>query len=330
MATLAQYLVPILMLAGLLGVLAVVLVIAERLLVNYGICRIDVNAGEQVLEVEGGQTLLTALQDAEISIPSACGGKGSCGYCKVTVASGGGQLLPTERPFLSRAEVRRGVRLACQVKIRNDIGITVPDFLDTIKRMVQDRTYNPDLRWHWQITPPPQPAREGPAEAPVPLPVHDTAEDVAFIEGVLDQYRGRESAPVPVLLAVNANYGYLPADVLRTTSAGLDVPMSQIYSLATFYNALSLRPRGRRMIRVCLGTACYVKGGAKLLEAVERELGIRVGETTDDLEFSLETVSCLGCCGQSPIITVDEDIYGYVKLKDIGKILNKYREAVPA
>ena len=119
--------------AVLLG-LAIILILAERYLVNYGICTIDINSGERVLEVEGGQTLLSGLNGEKIFIPSACGGQGSCGYCKVTVKSGGGPVLPTETPFMTRTEVRSGVRLACQVKVREDIQMQVSEELLNVKQ----------------------------------------------------------------------------------------------------------------------------------------------------------------------------------------------------
>ena len=119
--------VPVLAFTGLLIGLSTLLIVAERFLVRYGICKIDINAGERDLEVEGGQSLLAALNENRIFIPSACGGKGSCGYCKVTVLSGGGPILPTETPLLTRQEIRRGVRLACQVKVREDLRIRIPE-----------------------------------------------------------------------------------------------------------------------------------------------------------------------------------------------------------
>jgi len=107
--------------------------VAERLLVDYGICKIDINAGEEPLEVQGGQTLLSALYANEIFIPSACGGKGTCGHCKITVVSGGGPVLPTELPSLTRKEIRSNMRLACQVKIREDIYVRIPEEFLNIK-----------------------------------------------------------------------------------------------------------------------------------------------------------------------------------------------------
>ena len=125
------YVYSVLSFSGLVILLAAGLMIAERFLVNYGICKLDINAGEKPLELEGGQTLLSSLYANEIFIPSACGGKGSCGHCKITVTSGGGPVLPTETPYLTRKEIRSGVRLACQVKIREDIYVRIPeDFLN--------------------------------------------------------------------------------------------------------------------------------------------------------------------------------------------------------
>src|SRR4030042_666467 len=125
------YLYSVLSFSGLVILLAAGLMIAEPFLINYGICKLDINAGEKPLELEGGQTLLSSLYANEIFIPSACGGKGSCGHCKLTVISGGGPVLPTETPYLTRKEIRSGVRLACQVKVREDIYVRIPeDFLN--------------------------------------------------------------------------------------------------------------------------------------------------------------------------------------------------------
>jgi Na+-transporting NADH:ubiquinone oxidoreductase subunit F len=125
------YLLSVISFAGLTVALAAMLMIAERLLINYGICKLDINAAEKSLEVNGGQTLLESLYANEIFIPSACGGQGTCGHCKITVLSGGGPVLPTETPLLTRKEIRSNIRLACQVKIREDIYVRIPtDFLN--------------------------------------------------------------------------------------------------------------------------------------------------------------------------------------------------------
>ena len=141
---------------------------------------------------------------------------------------------------------------------------------------------------------------------------------------ILDEHEAERSAVISVLQGVNKQYKYLPENVLRHVARALDIPLSRVYNIATFYNAFSLTPKGEHIIHVCLGTACYVKGGTKILEAVQRQLDVEVGGTTKDSKFSLETVSCLGCCGQSPVITVNEDIYGYVNQNKVSDILAKY------
>lgn len=130
--------------------LSLMLLIAERYLVNYGTCIVSLNDGSVVFEVTGGGTLLSALYERKIFIPSACGGKGSCGYCKVTVFEGGGPTLPTETPFMTRAELRQGVRLACQVKIKENIQLQIPEEMLNVKeyraRVSQMRTLTYDIK----------------------------------------------------------------------------------------------------------------------------------------------------------------------------------------
>lgn len=121
------YIESIAVFGGLVVALSVVLMIAERFLANYGVCKININAAEREIEINGGLTLLASLYDNKLFIPSACGGKGTCGFCKVRVLSGGGPVLPTETPYLTRKEVRSGMRLACQVKVKEDIEIRVPE-----------------------------------------------------------------------------------------------------------------------------------------------------------------------------------------------------------
>jgi Na+-transporting NADH:ubiquinone oxidoreductase subunit F len=127
------YVLSVISFAGLTVALAAMLMVAERLLINYGICKLDINAGEKPLELEGGQTLLASLYANEIFIPSACGGQGTCGHCKIIVLSGGGPVLPTETPLLTRKEIRSNIRLACQVKIREDIYVRIPTDLLNVR-----------------------------------------------------------------------------------------------------------------------------------------------------------------------------------------------------
>jgi len=127
------------------------------------------------------------------------------------------------------------------------------------------------------------------------------------------------------LHAINAEHGYLPEDELRRAADELDVPLSQLYSAATFYAAFSFEPRGRHTIHVCLGTACYIRGGEKLLEKLEAILGVEPGETTNDRVFTLETVHCVGSCSMSPVMRVDGDTHGRLRADRLFRILKKYQ-----
>ena len=126
------------------------------------------------------------------------------------------------------------------------------------------------------------------------------------------------------LHAINAEHGYLPEEKLRRAADELGVPLSQLYSTASFYAAFSFQPRGRHTIQVCLGTACYIRGGEKLLEKLEATLGVKPGETTDDRAFTLETMYCLGSCSMSPVVRVDGDTYGRLRADRLPRILKKY------
>lgn len=141
------YLLSVISFAGLTVALAAMLMVAEKLLINYGICKLDINAGEKPLEVDGGQTLLSSLYANEIFIPSACGGQGTCGHCKITVTSGGGPVLPTETPLLTRKEIRSNVRLACQVKIREDIYVKIPEDLLNVRMFTSTVESSIDLTY---------------------------------------------------------------------------------------------------------------------------------------------------------------------------------------
>ena len=150
-------------------------------------------------------------------------------------------------------------------------------------------------------------------------------QDRGTLEGILAGHEAKRSAVISVLQDINAQYRYLPEDLLRHVARALDVPLSHVYSLATFYNAFSLTPRGEYVVRVCMGTACHVKGGYAILQALERTLDIQAGGTTEDGQFSLEEVRCLGCCGLAPVITVNEDLYGSVTQSKLPKILERYQ-----
>ncbi len=140
---------PLLYMNLILLVITVALAVADRLLVTYGKCKVTVTQGDEQrsFEVQGGNNLLSYLTANGVDISSSCGGKGSCGYCKVRVLEGGGQILPTEEIFMSRQEKAEGVRLACQVKVKNDIEIFVPDFLTIVRQMVVNKKFDANKRW---------------------------------------------------------------------------------------------------------------------------------------------------------------------------------------
>jgi NADH-quinone oxidoreductase subunit E len=148
--------------------------------------------------------------------------------------------------------------------------------------------------------------------------------DQPNITKIIEQYDNNQHALIAILQDIQEDFRYLPQNALEQISADLNVPLSQVYSLATFFKAFSLEPRGKHTVSVCLGTACHVSGGQQLIEKMERDLDIKVRGTTRDLNFSLEEVHCLGCCGLAPVVTVGEDLYGQVNLRSLPKIIKKY------
>jgi len=133
------------------------------------------------------------------------------------------------------------------------------------------------------------------------------------------------SSLIPLLQDIQSIYGYLPENALRDISDFVQVPLSRVYGVATFYNQFRLTPLGENVIRVCRGTACHVKNSAKILYALEAELGIKAGQTTRDKKFTLEVVNCIGACSIAPVILVNDDYHGRISVKDIPKILKKYQ-----
>jgi NADH-quinone oxidoreductase subunit E len=143
-------------------------------------------------------------------------------------------------------------------------------------------------------------------------------------EKIIRQHNGQKNALIAMLQDVQNEYSYLPQDVLAHISRTVRVPLSRTYSLATFYRAFSLKPKGRHPVAVCLGTACHVRAAIKILEKFERQLGIKCGQTTPDLKFGLEAVRCLGCCGLAPVVTVGPELYGKVSLNKVDSIIKQY------
>ncbi len=143
---------------------------------------------------------------------------------------------------------------------------------------------------------------------------------------IFNNYKSNDkSSLIPLLQDVQNLYGYLPEDALKDISSFVEIPLSRVYGVATFYNQFRLAPLGENVIRVCRGTACHVKSSANILFALETELKIKAGETTRDKKFTLEVVNCIGACSIAPVITVNDDYYGRITVKDVSGILKKYK-----
>lgn len=153
-------------------------------------------------------------------------------------------------------------------------------------------------------------------------PIDDPKQEA--LDKVFAEYRGQKGALIPALQEAQNIYGYLPKEVMQRISVELNVPFSKVYGVATFYAQFHLKPRGRNIIRVCLGTACHVRGGEKILDAVQNHLGIGIGDTTDDLRYTLESVACLGCCGLAPVMMINDDTHGRMTPDRVAGILDQY------
>ena len=149
--------------------------------------------------------------------------------------------------------------------------------------------------------------------------------DSKKIHGIIDAYDGEKTSVISILLDIQKEYNYLPKHALVIVAKELEMFLSEIYSIATFYKAFSLKPRGKHIITVCLGTACHVRGGSKIADAFSRVLSIEPGETTEDGQFTLETVNCLGACALGPVIVVDEEYHGNMSVGNVERLLKRYR-----
>lgn len=144
------------------------------------------------------------------------------------------------------------------------------------------------------------------------------------VSRIIERYQGERGSLLPILIDVNMELGWLPPEALRYISRRIDAPLAQLLRLATFYNFFSLVPRGRHTINVCLGTGCFIKGGKTLLTRLERHLGLKPGETTKDMRFSLEVVRCLGCCALAPVVGIDGDVHHVEELDRVVGLLEPY------
>ncbi|MDP8246778.1 MAG: NADH-quinone oxidoreductase subunit NuoE [Candidatus Tritonobacter lacicola] len=153
------------------------------------------------------------------------------------------------------------------------------------------------------------------------------ADLIKEVDRIVDLYGGRITGSIGMLQDIQSRYSYLPREALIHVAERLDVPLSQVFSLATFYKAFSLRPRGKHLIVVCMGTACHVRGATRLVDEIGRKLDIKPGETTEDNLFTLEAVNCLGACALGPLMVIDGEYYGNMAPKKVESVLGKYSES---
>jgi NADH:ubiquinone oxidoreductase subunit E len=151
-----------------------------------------------------------------------------------------------------------------------------------------------------------------------------TAEQVVKLNEIIKKHKGKPGGLIPVLEEAQVALEYLPIAVQKKIALELNLPLSRVYGVVTFYSFFTMTPRGKHTVRVCLGTACYVRGGKAISETLQKEFGISSGETTPDRMFTLETIRCLGACGLGPVVVVDEEVHGRVKPSKVKEILSQY------
>ena len=262
-------------------------------------------SGYRVYLVERGPSIGGVMAQLDKTFPT-----NDCAMCTLAprMVDCGGHLN-IEKLTYSEVESLEGTAGNFRVRVRKKARFVDPDKCTGCAECVQ----------HCLVRNRPylEPAGDGEI---VPLP-----EELSSLRGIVEKHRGRRGAIVPVLQNAQALYNYLPETAVRYLCDELDIPLSLAYRLATFYNAFSLTPKGKHVLRVCMGTACYVKGGKRLLRASRKHLRISVGGVTEDKQFGLETVNCLGCCGQSPVVTVDDDVFGYMRETKVPELIRSYR-----
>jgi len=146
------------------------------------------------------------------------------------------------------------------------------------------------------------------------------------VKSYITKYNNEKKALISILQDIQEEYNYLPQEALEIVSGTLGIPLIDIIGVATFYRAFSLEPRGKHIITVCTGTACHIRGGPKILDAFEKKLNIEAGNTTEDSQFTLETVACLGCCAIGPVVVVDSNYHAQTTIRKVYPILKKYRK----
>ena len=146
-----------------------------------------------------------------------------------------------------------------------------------------------------------------------------------LLREILSFYRGKRHELIPILLEIQANFGYLPEDAIELISSFLDMAEGEVYSVASFYAQFRLVPLGKRRVTVCRGTACHIRGSSQILREVEKAVGVKEGETSSDMEYSVETVACIGCCALAPCLRIDNDVRGEMTVEKVRGLLSSNR-----
>ena len=158
------------------------------------------------------------------------------------------------------------------------------------------------------------------------VPFQGTPEQEAQLKKIISELKSERGCLMPVMQKAQDIYGYLPIEVQEMIAEGLNIPLEEVYGVATFYAQFALNPKGKYRISVCLGTACYVKGAGDIFDKFAEKLGIANGECTADAKFSLEACRCIGACGLAPVLTVNDEVYGRLTADDVDDILAKYND----
>jgi len=153
-----------------------------------------------------------------------------------------------------------------------------------------------------------------------------TKEQEQELKEAIALHKDQQGALMPVIQAAQRIYGYMPEEVQKIVAEGMGVSLAEVYGIVTFYSQFSLTPKGKYRVSICLGTACYVVGAGAVLEKFEQELGIKDGECTPDMKFSLDSARCVGACGLAPVLFINDKVYGKVEVDAIPKILNNYKD----
>lgn len=156
------------------------------------------------------------------------------------------------------------------------------------------------------------------------VPFKGTKEQEERLYKVIEEHKNQKGALMPILQQAQEIYGYLPIEVQQIIAESMDIPLEEVYGVASFYAQFALNPKGKYNVSVCLGTACYVKGSQQVLDRISEKLHIQPGEITTDGKFSLEATRCIGACGLAPVMCINDDVYGRLVPEDVDKILEKY------